>query len=82
MTTKTGKEGEAVGHVQDVLSALKGLGHEVIAGKGGFWLKGIGFISLTAARKLVCIEAPKRAFRPKIRAWGDFATVAMLNGAK
>ena len=65
-----------------VLEALKAAGNEVMAGKGGFWIKGTGFISLSKARKLTGIMAPKRTYHPKQRAWGDFATLVMLNGAK
>ena len=52
---------------------------DILSGKGGFWIKGHGFISLAKARRLVKVEAPKRPKKPKIQAWGDYATIAMLN---
>lgn len=51
----------------------------VIYGKGGFWVKGQGFLSLSQARKLTGILAPKREFCPRVSAWGDYATIAMIN---
>jgi hypothetical protein len=67
---------------KEVLNALVTRGFEVIYGKGGFWIKGQGFITLAQARKLTGIQAPKREFRPRVQAWGDWATVAMINGRR
>ena len=52
---------------------------EVIQGKGGFWIRGVAFISLRQARKLTGIQAPPRPERKRILPWGDYATIAMLN---
>lgn len=51
---------------------------EVLQGKSGFWIRGHGFITLAKARKLTGIKAPSRQ-RTRMPAWGDYATVAMLN---
>jgi len=53
---------------------------DVIQGKGGFWLKGDRFYTLREARRLTGIPAPKRAYRDVIGPWGDWATVAAING--
>lgn len=64
---------------QDVHKALQQQGYKVISGKGGFWLNDGGFISLAKARTMTGIRAPKRKPRMIQSAWGDWATVAMLN---
>jgi hypothetical protein len=70
---------EKTGDTGEVLKALKDMGKEVITGKGGFFIKGEGFKSVAQARKMVNIKAPEREFRPRQGAWGDYATIAMLN---
>lgn len=65
---------------QDVQEALQAAGCQVLSGKGGFWIRGEGFITLAAARKRTGIAAPKRNFRGRQAAWGDFATIAAMNG--
>ena len=52
---------------------------DVIQGKGGFWVKGHGFITLAAARKITGIPATTRRVVERQSAWGDYATIAMLN---
>lgn len=42
--------------------------------KGGFFVKGVGFLSLAKARTQLGIAAEKREPRPA-GAWGDFATM-------
>lgn len=64
---------------QDVQKALQQQGYKVISGKGGFWLNGGGFVSLAKARTMTGIRAPKRKPGLIQSAWGDWATVAMLN---
>lgn len=51
---------------REVLIALNKIKGEenVLYGKGGFWIKGEGWISLAQARKLTGIKAPKREPRP------------------
>jgi hypothetical protein len=52
---------------------------EVLQGKGGFWVKGKGFFTLAKARTMTGITAPKQKPRLVQSAWGDWATVVMLN---
>ena len=52
---------------------------DVVYGKGGFFVRGKGFISISKARSLTGLEAPKREFRGRALPWGDYATVAMFN---
>jgi hypothetical protein len=73
-------EAKPVGGSGEVLESLKAKGHQVLKGKGGFLIKGKGFVSLAEARRMTGIEAPKRELRPRVSAWGDYATIAMING--
>lgn len=68
------------GTAADVQTALEAQGLEVLKGKGGFWIRGEGHITLAQARKRTSIAAPARPRAERSRAWGDFATIAMLNG--
>jgi len=68
------------GSRQDVQRALEARGHEVLSGKGGFWLHGQGFVSLAKARQMTGITAKPRPRRPRQLPWGDYATAAALNG--
>jgi hypothetical protein len=65
-----------------VMGALKAMGKEVISGKGGFWIRGEGFVTLAQARRLVGIPAPKRVKKAPAKPWGDYATIAALNGIR
>ena len=61
-------------------SALeKHFGAPSLAGKGGFFVKGHGFVSTTKARKLTGIKGKTRNPPTRLSAWGDYATIAMLN---
>ncbi len=62
--------------ISDKLQELYGA--PVLQGKGGFWIRGHGFITLAKARKLTGVKAPSRE-RQRMPAWGDYATIAMLN---
>lgn len=63
--------------------ALKGIyKSEILAGKGGFWIKDRGFITLQQARKITGIRGKKRMRRDAVRPWGDYATIAIINGVK
>jgi hypothetical protein len=66
-------------NTNEVLEALRATGREVVSGKGGFFVKGEGFISLAQARKLTGIQAPKRAESMVMSSYGDWATIAMFN---
>lgn len=65
---------------RQVLEALKVMGKEVITGKGGFFIRNEGFITLAAARRLTGINAPTRQRRERVTAYGDWAMVAAING--
>lgn len=71
-----------VGTKWEVLDALVARYGDAVYGKGGFWIKDGGFVTLAKARKMVGIEAPAREFRPRVSAYGDLATVALLNGVR
>jgi hypothetical protein len=51
---------------KEVLVALENLKGKdnVLYGKGGFWIRGEGWISLAKARRITGIKAPKREPRP------------------
>jgi hypothetical protein len=53
-----------------------------LAGKGGFFVKGHGFISTAKARKLTGIKGKTRNPPKTLSAWGDYATIAMLNQSR
>jgi hypothetical protein len=58
-------------------------GIPALSGKGGFFLKGEGFITYAAARKRTGVEVPeelKREQGRRVTAYGDFATVAAISG--
>ncbi len=55
----------------------------IVSGKGGFWVRGHGFFTYAKARKLtgLPVEHP-RPRRPHMSAYGDYATIAMINGIR
>jgi hypothetical protein len=53
-----------------------------LAGKGGFFVKGHGFISTAKARKITGIKGKTRNPPTRLKAWGDYATIAMLNAPR
>jgi len=55
----------------------------IVSGKGGFWVRGHGFFTYAKARRLtgLPVEHP-RPRRPRISAYGDYATLTMINGIK
>ena len=53
-----------------------------LAGKGGFFVKDHGFISTVKARKLTGIKGKTRNPPTRMLAWGDYATIAMLNKSR
>ena len=55
-------------------------GCEVLQGKGGFWVRGRGFVTLAQARKMTGIVAPKRPCRAKTLPYGEYAWFAAMNG--
>jgi len=67
---------------QQIIKLLEERGHEVYYGKGGYFVKDIGFITTKQAQKLTGVEPQKREHKERITAWGDYATIAMLNGRR
>ena len=66
-----------------IIAGLRANGMEAIYGKGGFWIRGQGFVSFAKARKLagvVVSEELKRGPAMEQLPWGEYATVAMFNG--
>ena len=65
---------------KDLKAALeKHFGAPSLAGKGGFWVKGHGFIPTTKARRLTGIKGPTRNPPTRLSSWGDWATIEMIN---
>lgn len=62
--------------------ALEDLGYEVLAGKGGFWLRGGGHVTTAQARRMTGLKATPRVRRERVPLYGDWAWVAKLNGIK
>lgn len=62
--------------------ALAADGKEACYGRGGFWINGLGFSTLKQVSQRYGIISQKRVMRPRISAYGDYATIAMLNGVK
>ena len=55
----------------------------IVSGKGGFWVREHGFFTYAKARKLtgLPVEHP-RPRKQRIMPYGDYATIAMINGVK
>ncbi len=66
-----------------ICNALKSFYNaDVCYGKGGFFVKGHGFITRITARKLTGIHATPRIIHERISAYGDYATIAQINGIR
>jgi len=66
-----------------IITALASRGFETLTGKGGYFVKGEGFLSAAQARKLAGLPAPQRQPRRRRQrqpAWGEWATIAALHG--
>ena len=50
-----------------------------LAGKGGFFIKGHGFISTAKARKLTGIKGKTRNPPTRLSSYGDYAIIEMIN---
>ena len=68
--------------IEQIIEVFKGQGINALYGKGGFWLKGQGFISLAKARQLTGIKGTARKPKMVISAFGDWAWVAKINRIK
>ncbi len=68
---------------EDIIEALvKHYNSDVLSGKGGFWIKGRGFITLNKARQITGIKGQVRQPRMEYFPGGDYATIAMINRSK
>ena len=68
-------------HRENMAEALAAAGYEVLYGKGGWFVRGQGWKSWAWAYKVTGLTRPKRVIRGRVGAWGDYATIAMLNAA-
>ena len=50
-----------------------------LAGKGGFFIKGHGFVSTAKARKLTGIKGKTRTPPTRLSSYGDYAIIEMIN---
>ena len=66
----------------DIMQAATLRGDSLMFGKGGGWIRGEGFRTLAQLRTRYGVPTPRRERRERVPAWGDFATVAMLNRIK
>jgi hypothetical protein len=53
---------------------------DVLSGKGGFFIRGKGHISLATARKVTGIKGQTRQRRPKSGGYGDYAIIRKIAG--
>ena len=68
---------------QELKQALESaIGKPVLYVKGLFVAQDGQRYTITQARKITGLPAPERNFAPRIGAWGDYATIAMLNSSK
>ena len=66
---------------QKLLKALKKhYKAEVLFGKGGFFIRGKGHISVAQARKVTGIKGEPRQRRAKSGGYGDYATIRKIAG--
>jgi len=61
------------------IQALAQDGKDAILGKGGFFIRGEGFVSAAMVYRQYGIRS-ERVVRGRMGAYGDYATIAMLNG--
>ena len=65
---------------KDIIEALQTkYNSDVLFGKGGFWVKGEGFISLAKARKITGIKGTERKPQEMRPCYGDYATLVQMN---
>lgn len=53
---------------------------DVLSSKGGFFIKGKGFITLAKARQITGIKGKERVRRGKTGGYGDYATLRKIAG--
>ena len=72
---------------RQVAEALTAQGWEAMYHEGRFAMRKPGdtkttFATLAQARAMVGMSAPRREFRERVSAYGDWATVALMNRVK
>lgn len=65
-----------------IIAAFTAKGIDVLYGKGGFWLRGQGWVSFADARRLSGVKAAPANRQPRVSAYGDWAWVAAINGVR
>ncbi len=68
---------------QEIIAALATKGYQAMYIKGAFFIRsetGIAYLTFAGASKLAGIEAPHVERRARVSAYGDWATVAAMNG--
>ena len=65
-----------------IIDALARQGIEALYGKGGFFLRGRGFVTFAQARKLAGVAVPEALRRERREAilYGDAATIHLIAG--
>ena len=53
---------------------------DVVSGKGGFYIRGKGHITIAKARQVTGIKAEPRQKRGKTGGYGDYATIRKIAG--
>ena len=53
---------------------------DVVSGKGGFYIRGKGHITIAKARQVTGIKGETRQQRPKSGGYGDYATIRKIAG--
>jgi hypothetical protein len=64
------------------LRALTADGKEIATGKGGVWIKGEKWVSWAGVYRRYGITPTPRPKAHRIGAYGDYATIALINGIK
>ena len=66
-----------------IRAAYAALGKEALSGRGGFWVTGEGWRTLRKARQETGVDGHQtRRPRQAKSAWGDYATIVMLNARR
>lgn len=67
-----------------IIEAFAAQGIEALHGKGGFFLRGQGFVTFAQARKMTAVAVPAELKREggMVSAYGDYAIIAKINGIR
>lgn len=67
---------------KQALAALAADGKEVLTGNGGVFIRGEKWVSWAGLYRRYGITPAKRPTKPRVSAYGDYATIALINGVK